>query len=349
MKIAEWFNFDSTLAGKEVGVEVEAEATRLPSGVSYWNDTTDGSLRGNSMEYNLKAPAERQTAIDRVMQLYIEFDKLGGINDSDNCGVHVHLNMRPYEMEDVFKVAILYLILEPLLMHWCGDKREGNLFCMRAQDAEYLIYSLIKDKKAGTFGNVLDPETYKYASINFATLQKYGSLEFRGLGTPQRAERVVQWIRFLLAIMDYGLAADDTGEFFYTCSKSGVGTLLTNVMGEMAPMLKFKGWESGMMEAVRRIQTLSFTPMGKVKKKEPVGPMGIFDVRRFLPGGRPPTATADFLEQARRELLRQDQTFSDLPPQIIPSGREPLPEDVSPDDFPGEFDDVADLNEEDDA
>lgn len=268
MKVAEYFGYETDLGDKEIGLEVEVEGQLLPDVVKSWNTGNDGSLRGNNREYTLRTPCTRSVYEKRLVELYDTIAAVGPISNSKRCGVHVHLNARPLTIEETFNIVILYLIFEPLLMRWCGASREGNLFCMRAQDAEYLIYTLIKDKLTGGFTETLDMENFKYASINIAALSKYGSLEFRGLGTPLKVDPIILWVRFLLDIKDFAVKAESSSDFFFRFSRDGGDALIDAVFGERGSEFKERGYERLLNQAVRRIQTLAYAPLGEVKKKE---------------------------------------------------------------------------------
>src|SRR5574341_1811147 len=106
MKIMEWFKYPNDLGiHQEIGIEVETEGNFLPNVVPSWNIKHDGSLRGNSKEYVLKAPCSRIKAKEKLDLLYDAL-KVNGIDDSKRCGVHIHLNVRNNTIEETFNIVI---------------------------------------------------------------------------------------------------------------------------------------------------------------------------------------------------------------------------------------------------
>lgn len=270
MKLNEYFSWANDLGNREIGIEVEVEGNYLPDHINGWNIKGDGSLRGNGLEYILPQPVGRNVYEKRINLLYDTFHKPPfSINPSDRCGVHIHLNCRELEFEQIFNFIVLYLICEDLLMHWCGDEREGNSFCLRAKDAEWLIYQLINDKKNHSFNYSTNMETFKYASINIAALRRYGSLEFRGLGTPITAKPIINWINILLALKDYAISCERSSDLISDVCIKTPKTYLREIIGnDLFNVIKCPNMAEMLIEGARRIQALAYTPLGKYKKKE---------------------------------------------------------------------------------
>lgn len=94
------------LLGVEVEVEtLKGELPRIHDDLAAWNVTHDGSLRGESAEYVFKEP-------------------LG-----PRASVHVHVNVLEMTKQQLDNFLYSYLLLEDVLMSFCGEGREGNRFC----------------------------------------------------------------------------------------------------------------------------------------------------------------------------------------------------------------------------
>ena len=147
---------------------------------------------------------------------------------SDRCGVHVHINMQQMTKKQVLNFAILYYILEDVLINYCGNDREGNLFCLRAKDAEFIIKMLQvfaqRINSAGHFGRLIYPE-YKYSALNFSALPKFGSLEFRSLKTPANVTKIEEWIKILLCVKDASLTFDNPPDICEVFSSKGCSNI----------------------------------------------------------------------------------------------------------------------------
>ncbi len=265
MLLKDHLNFHNDIGDKEIGIEVEMEGIYLPMVVYGWSLHRDPSLRGNSMEYVLNGPTSRVGANHKLEVLYKTFyEEPNNIDPSNRCGVHIHLNVRNYTIEEIFNFIILYLIFETVLTRWCGPEREGNLFCLRATDAEWLLWELIKSRKAGFFTqSLLNQQNSKYAAINLSTIVKYGSLEFRQLGTPKRVDTIKLWLKFLLAIKDYAATEKDPIAFVSKCSQIGEHPFFHAVFGPLVDYLTYPDIDNDIMDGIRKVQAIAFTPLGK--------------------------------------------------------------------------------------
>ena len=173
------------------------------------------------------------------------------------------------DIKKVFNYITLYLIFEDLLLSWCGEDREGNLFCLRAKDAEWLLVSLIEDKKSfGKFYKTGHKGTFKYSAMNVAALTYYGSLEFRSLRTPSSPSPIKEYVNLLLHLKKVALKATDTKDFIAGCSKRGEIEWAREILGPYFNMLRHRNMDEMIIEGVRRTQALAYTPLKVIKIKQ---------------------------------------------------------------------------------
>lgn len=262
MNIREFFGLAAAPEGAEVGIEIEMEGRRLQFGGlrGKWKATQDGSLRGESVEWVLPQPIGRNSVSDRLSHLM----KMARQNDavfdpSDRCGVHVHVNVQDVAYDDLFKIVTTYLILEQMLVHWCGEDREGNLFCLRASDAEFLIQQIaVVRENRMPFGAILTDEL-RYSAMNLTSLQKYGSLEFRAMRTPKDLMQIETWVKTLLAIKDWSLAQPDTISIIEGMSGMGWIEFARRVLGdELLVEFRNPDMERQLVEGMRLAQIIAY-------------------------------------------------------------------------------------------
>lgn len=209
---------------QEVGIEIEIEGENvLHEGIlSYWLIDKDGSLRGDSAEYKLKAPVPREKVLPVLLYLY---RKLGEhqtrIKDSQRTGVHVHVNVQTCTLKELYQFITLYFCVEELMVRVAGKDRVGNLFCLRASDAEGVIEYLVSAMKNNNFRSLYQ-DNLRYSSLNVKALQQFGSLEFRalrgGLVTPQE---IATWTKMLLEIKDAALRFENPRAIIEAVSGQG--------------------------------------------------------------------------------------------------------------------------------
>lgn len=195
------------LTDGDVGVEIEVEGKGLPLRVKDWLSEVDGSLKGEeSREFVLAKPSsliEVRKALDNLDKAYIDMGTR--VDNTVRAGVHVHINCQHLTMTQLVNFMVCYLIIENVLVKWCGDFREGNLFCLRACDADDLLRVLIEafrgDRKH--YKLLLRQDHYRYASMNVKALGDYGSLEFRAMRGTRDLDVIYKWAEALYGLREF--------------------------------------------------------------------------------------------------------------------------------------------------
>lgn len=225
--------FDIPRKEGEVGIEIELEFADLfipRKELRYWDAEEDGSLRGASNEFVLKNPAPRGKVHDRLLALK-RYLKDAEIKDSHRAGIHVHINMQEHTFREVAQFICLYLIFENMLVRWCGEDREGNLFCLRADDAPYLLNMLRRAFKDQDFWELNDNK-FRYASMNVRSLCTYGSLEFRSMRSTTDFDQIEEWVRILLKLKDIAVQFDSPQEVVEQLSIHGTDRFYEYCLGD---------------------------------------------------------------------------------------------------------------------
>lgn len=263
-KIIEIFGHTNQ-ADREVGIEIEMEGHNLGINCRGWMTDEDGSLRGESIEYILRRPIKHREVPLYLNRLQTHLKENGAdLRPSDRCGVHIHINCQQLTLDEVFKFAVLYMVVEDLLVKWCGPTREGNLFCLRARDAEALVFFLTEAIQKSNITNLVQKDI-RYAAINFTSLEKYGSLEFRTMETPKDFSSINTWVDMLMAIKDASLQYNELHNIIEDISVKGAKKFLTNIFKENAEKLFCKDMEKMLIASARRIQDAAYAHRFKKK------------------------------------------------------------------------------------
>jgi len=202
---------------QKLGIEIEVENVRASPGpfnppLVFWNVTTDGSLRNNGAEFVSKILEAGQIE-DALKDFYVHW-KQQGMQTNLRCGIHVHMNCLPFMVPDLAGIFTTYALLEPFLMSVCGDLREENIYCVpwyRSTLEADKAALLVRDPKERwpTLRAAVN-QACKYAALNFATLAKFGTLEFRHAPTWDSITPTLSWTQMLLRIMEYGVKRNPT-------------------------------------------------------------------------------------------------------------------------------------------
>ncbi len=263
MKVFELLRLPEPIEG-EVGIEVEVECqnsyprpTRM-----YWSLVDDGSLRGYSGEYVLKKPCTRgqvNKILNHLRGAFIKDDIQ--VKDSFRAGVHVHINCQEMTLEQVRTFCTLYYLFENLLLEYCGKDRSGNLFCLGAKNADYVLDFITSAFLGGDIKD-FNADIIRYTALNLSSLPKYGSVEFRALGTHPTLEGLETWVGLLLALKDYSLSLDNSINVIEQFSHLGALALTETVFGELAPLLSDQpDFNQNILAGMWTAQDLAFNAM----------------------------------------------------------------------------------------
>ena len=183
-------------AAGDIGIEIEVEGRNLPMmNNAVWTTHEDNSLRGPSAEYVLTKPIS-EDACEEALDLFTkDFKAAGAVAEvSPRTSVHIHRNCQKLFIQEIYTVAACYFLVEPLMVYYAGPARVGNQYCLSAGDAEYLPMRLAQGLKSEEYLYSVRGDDVRYSSINFSSLFKFGSLEFRAMRGTVDKEEILDWI-----------------------------------------------------------------------------------------------------------------------------------------------------------
>ncbi len=261
----------------DLGVEIEVEGDDLPGReFGYWKTERDGSLRGESAEYVLRKPLDKDSlekALKELDTAYRECDT--NVHDSIRAGVHVHVNVQELTKLQLFNFIAVYLILEDLLIKWCGKSREGNLFCLRCRDAEAWLQWLESSVKADNLG-VLRSDEIRYASINLKALCQYGSLEFRAMRGTRDLGLIKTWAFMLYGLREFSKTFENPLQVIGVFCENQ-DSFVRAALGEFYETFTYSGYEKSLEPCLRFANDIAHFSSWKEVAKRLIGGLA-FDV-----------------------------------------------------------------------
>jgi hypothetical protein len=234
MKIYEIMGFDP-IEG-DVGIEIEAEGY-LPviKGNKYWKVVPDGSLR-DGLEYVHRNPIPISKVKDSLDNLNKNLEEREARPSfSFRTSVHVHVNCLDMEYKHVLNYIYIYLMLESLLVEYCGEGRKCNRFCLRLEDADGsidLLSALFKSSGNRKVIRDIANDQLRYASINVQALNKFGSLEFRAMRGTVDPKIIVPWVETLVHMRNYSTQFDSPKDVFDRIEDIGFKPFFDEALGE---------------------------------------------------------------------------------------------------------------------
>lgn len=232
--VVDWFHLSPEVLTKGmVGIEIEVEGVNLPPPPTLWRREEDGSLRGEeSGEYVFKNPLSldlAKVALDNLSKAYKKHETV--VDDTVRAGVHVHVNVQDLSIVELYNMMTVYLILENVLIKYCGEGREGNLFCLRAMDAPYILYMLKQAVRRREFRNLVDDDL-RYSSMNVKALGQYGSLEFRAMRGTRDLDKIYTWACMLYNLRDFAKKFTDPKDILNGFSEGDGYIFLRDAVGD---------------------------------------------------------------------------------------------------------------------
>ena len=213
-KLVKTFYRNHVKAG-DIGLEIECEGEKLfGAPLRWWVCHSDGSLRATNghppVEYVLREPVSRQDLTKALGYLSKHLKASESkVVDSPRASVHVHLNCQTMTIKQVITMVLLYFVVEELLVEFSGEDRIGNMFCLRAKDAGYFLYTLENSIRQNNFSSDFSNEHLRYTSCNIASLSKFGSVEFRSMRGTVDPKLIELWVDILLSIKNQSLTLDN--------------------------------------------------------------------------------------------------------------------------------------------
>lgn len=299
----------------DVGLEIEVEGntfrkTNLPLP---WTYHRDNSLRGqDNAEYVFGSPQKFGDVNKAVDDLWEMFKADGSkLDDSNRTSVHVHLNVSKFYLDRLTTFMGLYFALEQPLTAWCGEHREGNLFCLRATDAPAIVTQARRFIRSDMRAAVRDG--LHYAGMSILPVSRLGSIEIRTMRGVSDPEAIKAWVDILRRLYDLSGDYRSPVEFIEGISNEGPLQFFDRVLGERSIEIRRAidytddRLRDSLYDGVRMAQELCYCRDWGRFEKAKVTPD---------PFGRPPratrrTAAAGGLPRGEPEA-DFDVTFNDL-------------------------------------
>lgn len=243
------------------GVEIEVEGKRLPTTLdpNHWRIETDGSLKAaEAYEYVTPGPlslAGVRASLDVLEAAYKA--KRTVVDESIRAGVHVHMNVQDWDIKQLMTFAVCYYLVEDLLMNYCGPDREGNLFCLRTRDAEYVLFRILRTLQERNLKHLKD-DVIRYSSLNYCSLFKYGSIEFRGMRGTGNLDTIYEWVEIINELRESSLKFNAPIDVIGNMSGSGEIDFFERLFPTKHHLFNREGMAKSIRDSARRIQMIAF-------------------------------------------------------------------------------------------
>lgn len=219
------------------GIELEYEHVRRAIDLTgtRWTAVRDGSLRNNGVEYVSDPLSYRDVgpSLTSIMRSAAGV----GARVTPRCGLHVHLNMRPYTVGQVLSLAVVYGLAEPSIFKHFAEGRDLSPFCVPQYANTLLLNHLEEDTQQARRGRGRlalrgTTGTSKYSALNYSSLRRFGTVEARHLPCTLDPREAREWVEFLKRMVDYAVEFNDPLHVMEHYEGGGLEELQDDLFGE---------------------------------------------------------------------------------------------------------------------
>mgnify|MGYP000160792511 CR=1 FL=1 len=271
----------------DIGLEIECEGKGFKElKTAVWTSHDDGSLRGaypdSRVEYVINGPVPLDTLSSALEELKV-LTKGCVPNFSFRTSVHTHVNVLDLDENQIMNFIYAYLLIEEPLINYCGNSRKCNRFCLRLQDADFMLHYMKRLFSKGLDEVYeFDGEDMRYAAINLAAMNKYGSIEFRSMRGTFDFEVIKIWCTALVSLRNYACHKKTCIDVYEEFVEMGPEKFLQHVLGDIACHFMYKNLVKDCQRSFSLSMELPWTfKLSKEKEVVPKAP-----VKKVLRGAR---------------------------------------------------------------
>lgn len=179
------------------GIEYEIESIKDYGDIGaegIFTRENDHSLRNNGFEFKtIPMPFEKH--LEAFKRLHKRLT-LGKDPFSERTSIHVHVNVREFEINQVRQLVLSYALVEPLFFSFVGDLRKNSIFCVPL-NYTYLpsLYKLSTPQ--------LVEKWHKYTAFNILPITSFGTVEFRHMYGTDDFEKFKEWLSALKELYSF--------------------------------------------------------------------------------------------------------------------------------------------------
>lgn len=172
-----------------------------------WKAMDDGSLRDFGVEYVLEKPLSYDSALKALLEFEEVLKDVKFKKKTPSTSVHIHVNMLNEVPLTLANMLAIWTMFENVLLEYCGPSRRTNLFAAPIRVTEGIrnnFVSMLHQLEKGSSSAISwGQESVKYAACNIATLNKFGSLEFRPMRGTTDVKEISEWLGIINKIYLY--------------------------------------------------------------------------------------------------------------------------------------------------
>lgn len=234
------------LPNAKVGIEVEVENFDYAGQIQGWNAKQDGSLRNKGMEFTTNGGMVGAQIRESVETICREAKTRKWDVGYPRAGIHIHLDCTDLNFDEgqLANLIAHYMMIEHAMIRFAeGEKVNSRRDCgycvpfdLGQADFDTLGPILYNKKITKAAIRAYVDNLSKYQALNLRPLGTLGTIEFRALPTTFDSERIMTWIKLILAIKAAAVR-DEKRTPLELMSALGAYNYVTWMLGDMAKVL----------------------------------------------------------------------------------------------------------------
>ncbi len=222
---------------KAMGIELEYEQVCLSDGGSVpkgWYTAGDGSLRDAGVEF-ISHPIPWDATDEYLSNIEPYLIRTSGVA-TERCGLHVHINMRPFNVSQMWSLFTLYALMEPTIYQTYALEREDNMFALPLAQNQAQVRAM-----AGDISNLRNEprgplrsfaaNTCKYSAMNLSSLAQFGTVEMRQPYCTTNFDAIRSWVDFLKRMTEEAEGTEDPIHVLDRYEREGIDSFQEQLMG----------------------------------------------------------------------------------------------------------------------
>lgn len=220
-----------------LGIELEYESCNMNfPDMTLWRAESDGSLRNSGIEYiSVPLPfGEVETALLEIEQIVKSTQAVS----TERCGLHTHMNMRPYTVGQVWSFATMYALIEPTLYDTYAEGREDSIFGVPLWLNQPQVTALYRDicalrnrREGHSVPGSHTAQTCKYSALNFSSMVTLGTVEMRQPYCSNDFNAIRSWTDFCMRLHTAGTSFEDPIDLLDLYEREGLAQLQEELFG----------------------------------------------------------------------------------------------------------------------
>jgi len=199
-----------------VGIEIELEEVLINKPIDnfispeYWRVEDEGSIREGA-ELVFSRPLQGSqivSAISNFENFLVDFNFHANRFPviSDRCSLHVHVDVSDMELQQIHTMTILYGIYEKVFFQLLNPSRYNLNYCIPIVSSNFgTVFNKITKSPNSDYLVNIDIMCDKYSNLNYKSILKFGSLEFRGHPGTLNSSEIIDWVNILLSIKKWSI------------------------------------------------------------------------------------------------------------------------------------------------